>query len=247
MLELKSKKSREPGRSSMSRYINISVFMTITFTLIVCGIAEASSQFYDSKVAATVISHDKVGHQVNQAKSPLSRSTTSLVVLHAVDRLSDALTRRSVVLFLVAAFATLFLASITDSRVFSFLSTLEHELTHGIIAISCGGSFHGMTVTASKGGCAEVTGNSVVRLAPYCLPLFCFSCFCLIPFLKENVRMPGVLVAGMAYGNYLKGNFTNIGIQADIRDSVGKMVAYPLIFIVNVALFSVLIVLLGKM
>lgn len=160
------------------------------------------------------------------------------------DRAAIILTSRNVVVFFLGTVMLLFISWLSNTRVFSFLSTMEHELMHGVVAVMCGGKFNAMTVTASKGGHAEVTSNACVRLAPYCLSLFCMMLCCVLPFLSDQAKIVGILFTGMAYGNFIRGNFPHIGIQTDIQKSGGKLLAYPLIFSANAVLVSGLMIFL---
>lgn len=167
-----------------------------------------------------------------------------------MNRLSDnvaiILTQKNVVIFFLGAATLLLIAWLSDTKFFSFLATLEHELMHGVAAVLCGGKFNSMTVTASKGGRAEVTSNFFVRLAPYSLPMFCVISCCLLPILNFQAKNIGILMAGMAYGNYLRGNFPNISIQPDISESCCTVFAYTFIFISNSIFISVLFVFLAR-
>lgn len=166
---------------------------------------------------------------------------------HLCDRAATILTNRSVVLFFLGSTTLLLFACLNGTSAFSFLSTLEHELMHGIAALFCGGKFNSITVTACKGGHAEVTSNAFVRLAPYCFPLFCLMLCCILPFLNDQAKIAGILVTGMAYGNFIRGNFHHIGIQTDIHKSGGKLLAYPVIFSANAVLVSGLLIFITRM
>lgn len=102
----------------------------------------------------------------------------------------------------------------------------------------CGGRVNAITVTVSRGGQVEATSNFLVRLAPYCLPLFCIACLSVMPFLQHQARTASILLAGLAYGNYLRGNFPHIGIQPDIKRSGGRLVAYPVIMLANICVLT---------
>ena len=186
-----------------------------------------------------------VKHTVNSIPFKVGK-TFSPRLAHLSGRAATILTNRSVVVFFLGAVMLLFVALLSNIKTLSFLATLEHELTHGVVAVMCGGKFNAMTVTACKGGHAEVvTSNAkIMRLAPYCLPLFCILLCCIIPFLKDQAKIAGLFMTGMAYGNYLRGNFPHIGIQPDIHKSGGKLLTYPVIFSANTVLLSVLLIFL---
>lgn len=175
-------------------------------------------------------------------------SSPRALVTGASATTAKALRTRNVQTFFCGVIGTLVIALLLRNKpALKFLSTLEHELTHGIAAVMTGGSFKGMTVTAENGGHAQITNvNFMVRVAPYCLPLFSLGCLCLLPFLQHQVKMAGVLAAGLAYGNYLLGNFPSIGIQPDIRESGGKWVAYPVVCVSNVAVLIGIILFLVR-
>ena len=163
-------------------------------------------------------------------------------------QMATSMTQREVIIFFAGTlFFLVIVRRFMGFEALSFISTLEHELVHGIVAVICGGSFKEMKVTAGKGGFAQVTKrNFLVNIAPYCLPLFCIASLCLIPFLQHNARMAGIIVAGLAYGSYLRGNFPNIGLQPDIKNSGGKLIAYPVILASNAALLAGMVMMLAR-
>lgn len=163
-------------------------------------------------------------------------------------KITSVMTQKGVLLFFAGTvFFLIIIRMFMGFKALSFISTLEHELVHGIVAVICGGCFNEMKVTAGKGGFAQVTkSNFLVNIAPYCIPLFCVASLCLIPFLQHNARMMGIIFAGLSYGSYLRGNFPNIGLQPDIKNSGGKLVAYPVILVFNATLLAGMVMMLAR-
>lgn len=134
----------------------------------------------------------------------------------------------------------------TFQRIFTFVHVLEHEITHGLTAIACGGRFMSMTVSLN-GGVAQVSkSNMMINLAPYCLPLLCAIAFVLIGLMKPNMKMYGLAFAGILYGNYLRGAFSSLGIQTDIKMSGGKRLSYPIILTANTGIIFIIGFVLAK-
>ena len=187
-------------------------------------------------------------NNIKISTSKALKSSNSGKIRYYGTQMASAMTQRGVVIFFAGTlFFLIIVRMLMGFEALSFISTLEHELVHGMVAVICGGSFKEMKVTAGKGGFAQVTKNNfLVNIAPYCLPLFCIASLCLIPFLQHNARMAGIIVAGLAYGSYLRGNFPNIGIQPDIKNSGGKLIAYPVILASNAALLTGMVLLLAR-
>lgn len=177
---------------------------------------------------------------INTARSSLPRDFTVKII--------SVLTARSALVFFSGTLIFLLVIRIIVAREkLSFISTLEHELTHGLVAILSGGNFNEMKVTAGKGGCAQVTNaNFFVHIAPYCLPLFCMASLALVPFMQQQAKIAAIVFAGISYGSYLLGNFPNISRQPDIRNSGGKMIAFPVIGGFNLLLLTGILMFLSR-
>lgn len=177
---------------------------------------------------------------INTTRSSLPRNFAVKAV--------SVLTARSALVFFSGTLIFLLVIRIIVAREkLSFISTLEHELTHGLVAILSGGNFNEMKVTAGKGGCAQVTNaNFFVHIAPYCLPLFCMASLALVPFMQQQAKIAAIVFAGISYGSYLLGNFPNIARQPDIRNSGGKIVAFPVIGGFNLLLLTGILMFLSK-
>jgi len=150
--------------------------------------------------------------------------------------------------FMVGVGAVFFLWRVLIlQKLLTFIHVLEHEMTHGLTAIACGGKFMSMTVS-QNGGVAQVSkSNLMINLAPYCLPLLCAVTLLLIGLMKPNMKLYGLAFAGMLYGNFLRGSFSSLGIQPDIKNSGGKWLSYPIILIANALMAIGLGVSLAKM
>jgi len=66
-----------------------------------------------------------------------------------------------------------------------------------------------------------------------------------VPFLQHHAKTAVILIAGLAYGSYLRGSFPNISIQPDIKNIGGKLIAYPVILVSNAALLLEIILTLA--
>jgi len=121
----------------------------------------------------------------------------------------------------------------------NFLFTLQHELVHLICASFMGGKPLAMEVSLSKGGVAcSSKSNSIVRLAPYFMPLFSFAFLILALFFSKDYRFTVVLLAGLFYSNFLVKTFDSLRCsQPDIEKSGGRIIALPIIFLFNIAVF----------
>lgn len=47
-----------------------------------------------------------------------------------------------------------------------------------------------------------------------------------------------VVLSGLFYGNFIRGTFSSLGMQPDIQKSGGRLIAYPLIFMGNIAVLA---------
>lgn len=216
--------------------------------ILICLIAFYQKHSWQSMTKS--VSHTARGgyKSLKASSSKALQSAKRLEIRQYSAQIASVITARGVVLFFAGTIFFLVIVRIfMGVKALSFISTWEHELVHGLVAVICGGSCDEIKVTAGNGGYARVTkSNFLVNIAPYCLPLFCVASLCLIPFLQHNARMAGIIVAGLAYGSYLRGNFPNIGIQKDIKNSGGKLVAYPVIFASNAALLAVMVMMLAR-
>lgn len=119
-----------------------------------------------------------------------------------------------------------------------FLHTLQHELVHIIVS----GLFRGSPVymeVSTQGGLAYTTkSNFIVRLSPYALPLFSFIILGITFLLATEYRPAALVLAGVFYGNFIRRTVSSLHIQPDIQKSGGKMIAYPVIITVNIAVLA---------
>lgn len=124
------------------------------------------------------------------------------------------------------------------NRVLTQLQILEHEVTHAITSISAGGRLHSLSISQSGGSVTVTQSSFIVRIAPYCFSLFCISILFFTFLFQEKFRTIGGITAGFFFGNYLVHAFACIGRQSDIRMSGGRLIAYPVILIVNIAVLA---------
>jgi hypothetical protein len=223
----------------------ITLLAGIIFTCLIAFYQKHSWQSFKRSAPSAVQGSYK---NIKTSTSKALQSANSGKIRYYGTQMASAMTQRGVIIFLAGTmFFLIIVRMFMGFEALSFISTLEHELVHGIVSVICGGSFKEMKVTAGNGGFAQVTkSNFLVKIAPYCLPLFCIASLCLIPFLQHNARIVGIIVAGLAYGSYLRGNFPNIGSQPDIKNSGGKLVAYPVILASNAALLAGMVVMLAR-
>jgi len=121
----------------------------------------------------------------------------------------------------------------------NFLFTLQHELVHLICASFMGGKPLAMEVSLHNGGTAcSSKSNCMVRLAPYFLPLFTFVFLVLAMFFSKDYRFTVVLLAGLFYSNFLVKTIDSLRCsQPDIEKSGGRIIALPIIFLLNITVF----------
>lgn len=114
-----------------------------------------------------------------------------------------------------------------------YMHSFEHEATHGLICIICGGKVRSLSIVPS-GGTVELTrSNLFVKLSPYCIPLLALCVLVLTFLLQTKWRPLGLMLSGFLFGNYLLNAFSSLGCQPDIHQT-GRLVAYPLILSANV-------------
>lgn len=229
----------------MTRIVTIAVVTVIAITCLVAVYPKHSWR----PMARTFYSAIHGGYKnLKTSSTKVFQSAKQAEIGQYGAKMASVLRQRGVVMFLGGTiFFLLVVRMFVGFKALSFISTLEHELVHGMVAVICGGSFNEMKVTADKGGYAQVTGNNfLINIAPYCLPFFCISVLCLIPFLQHTAKLVGIVIAGLAYGSYLRGNFPSIGKQPDIKNSGGKLVAYPVILGSNATLLAGIVVTLAK-
>jgi hypothetical protein len=119
-----------------------------------------------------------------------------------------------------------------------FLHTLQHELVHIAVAGMFGGAPVAMEVTAQGGAAYTTKSNFIVRLSPYVMPLFSFLIMG-ISFLLDSAYKPVAFVlAGLFYGNFIVKTASSLNMQPDIQKSGGRLITFPLIFIINVMVLA---------
>lgn len=229
----------------MGKIISITI---VALTILTCLIAFYQKHSWQSFKRSATSAAQRSYNSIKASSSKALKSVNNGKIRYYSTQIASAMTQRGVIIFFSGTIFFLVIVRIfMGVKALSFISTWEHELVHGLVAVICGGSCDEIKVTAGNGGYARVTkSNFLVNIAPYCLPLFCIASLCLIPFLQHNARIAGIIVAGLAYGSYLRGNFPNIGIQTDIKNSGGKLIAYPVILASNTALLAGMVVMLAR-
>jgi len=119
-----------------------------------------------------------------------------------------------------------------------FLHTLQHELVHIAVAGVFGGAPVAMEVNAQGGAAYTTKSNFIVRLSPYVLPLFCFLILGISFLLDATYKPVAFVLAGLFYANFISKTLSSLHIQPDIQKSGGRLIAYPLIFIINVVVLA---------
>lgn len=122
----------------------------------------------------------------------------------------------------------------------NFLSTLQHELTHHITASFFGGVPVAMEVSVDDGGAAHSTkSNCLIRLSPYTVPLFTVVFLGLSWLFSKDYRWSAILLAGLFYANFLAKTFASLRCsQPDIERSGGRMIALPVLFVLNIVVLA---------
>jgi hypothetical protein len=181
----------------MGKIISITIIVVIIVACLVGFYQKHSWQSFARSVSSAA---QGSYISIKTSSSKTLKTANSGKIRYYSAQMATAMTQRGVIIFFAGTiFFLIIVRMFMGFEALSFISTLEHELVHGMVAIICGGSFKEMKVTAGKGGFAQVTkSNFLVNIAPYCLPLFCIASLCLIPFLQHNARMAGIIVAGLA-------------------------------------------------
>jgi hypothetical protein len=102
----------------------------------------------------------------------------------------------------------------------SFLSTLEHELTHALFAILTFHKVTGLRATWRSGG--HVTyrgpGNWLITVAPYFFPTICMFILIVSIFLPASFGTPIGVLMGVAIGYHITSTYreTHAG-QSDLK------------------------------
>jgi hypothetical protein len=121
-----------------------------------------------------------------------------------------------------------------------FLHTLQHELVHIAVAGVFGGAPVAMEVNAQGGTAYTTKSNFIVLLAPYVMPLFCLLILGISFLLDVAYKHVAFVLAGLFYGNFIAKTISSLHMQPDIRKSGGRLIAYPLIFVINVVVLAVI-------
>ncbi len=92
----------------------------------------------------------------------------------------------------------------------SWLSTLEHEITHGIFALLTGHRVKGLKVTLLDGGHILLlgTGNWLIDVAPYFFPTATVVLMLVLPWVPILDGLPGQLLLGLSLGYHLTSTWT---------------------------------------
>lgn len=126
-----------------------------------------------------------------------------------------------------------------------FFWILEHELLHGLAAILRGGRIVKMEIGLRDGSASTTRGGFIVRVFPYCVPLFCLTAIGISYALRVPFKNISTGVAGLFYGSFVIHHLRSIRAQPDIRRSC-RPVAYPVIVTANGVVLMVLHVLLSR-
>jgi V8-like Glu-specific endopeptidase len=119
-----------------------------------------------------------------------------------------------------------------------FLNTLQHELVHIIVAGLFGGAPVSMEVNTQGGAAYTTKSNFIVRLSPYCLPLFCLLILGISFILDVEYKPVAFVMAGLFYGNFVRNAVASLHIQPDIKKSGGRLIAYPFICVFNIGILA---------
>ncbi len=135
-----------------------------------------------------------------------------------------------------------FVGSRFAPRVVSYLTTLEHELTHILVGLLFLIRPVSIRVTATKGGEVVLTGSNIcITLAPYFLPTLSFL---LLPFAwlasnKAERILLAVLGASVVY--HLLSTWSEVGIvQSDFRKA-GMLQSLWLIPVANLICYGIIL------
>lgn len=92
----------------------------------------------------------------------------------------------------------------------SWLSTLEHEITHGIFALLTGHRVKGLKVTLRDGGHILLLGpgNWLIDVAPYFFPTATVILILALPWIPFFDGAPGQLLLGLSLGYHLTSTWT---------------------------------------
>jgi hypothetical protein len=170
----------------------------------------------------------------NELHGLILRFIDTMIPHEFVRDITTHASRASFMAFTGGALASFALAKcLRISRFSNFIHVLEHELVHGIAAIVCGARFTLMTVSM-YGGAAEVSKSNIfIRLAPYFIPLFSIITLLISYLVAPNFRIFVIVMGGILYGNFVRGAFSFLGIQPDIKKSGGRLISYPILLCAN--------------
>ena len=102
----------------------------------------------------------------------------------------------------------------------TFLSTLEHELTHALFAIVTFHKVTGLRATWRSGGhmTYQGPGNWLITVAPYFFPTICMFILAASVFLPAVLRMPVAVLMGATIGYHITSTYreTHAG-QSDLK------------------------------
>ena len=125
----------------------------------------------------------------------------------------------------------------------SFLSTLEHELTHALFALATFHEVTGLRATWRRGGHVRCSGpgNWLITIAPYFFPTICVAILVLSVFLPANLLTPIGTLMGVGIGYHLTSTYreTHAG-QSDLR-RVGWLFSVLFLPTANIITFGTLL------
>jgi|GEM_PF-3074534 len=125
-----------------------------------------------------------------------------------------------------------------------FFWILEHELLHGLAAILRGGQIVKMEIGLRDGSASTTKGGFIVRVFPYCVPLFCLITVGISYALRVPFKNISIGLAGVFYGSFVIQHLRSMHVQPDIRRSC-RPIAYLIIVTVNGAVLMILHILLS--
>jgi hypothetical protein len=125
----------------------------------------------------------------------------------------------------------------------SFVSTLEHELTHAIFALVTLHKVTGLRATWWRGGHVSFqgTGNWLITIAPYFFPTICLFILTASLFLPAAILSPVGALLGAAIGYHITSTYreTHAG-QSDLK-KVGWLFCLLFLSTANIISYGVLL------
>ena len=125
----------------------------------------------------------------------------------------------------------------------TFLSTLEHELTHALFAVLTFHRVTGLRATWRSGGHVSYTGpgNWLITIAPYFFPTACLLILLISAFLPTELHSPVATLIGAAIGYHITSTYreTHAG-QTDLKKT-GWLFCVLFLPTANIVTYGVLV------